>query len=192
MRGLLWVGAFVLLSACGNDSSAVVTEPEVYDFRGAGLTYWDDVQPIYEQYCGACHGGCIIDVCAAGSCFANFYEATLFSAGDHGFNFAEWGLFRVEWTMARAGPPESWLTDVNKDALDVSVKHMAIIRDWIYDGMEEGTPGADHWVPPSSEGCVPDCTDKACGCDGCGGLCQDLCEDKKCNYWAGKCLQLMD
>ena len=162
VKPILWEFAAFLCVACSNDAQIQDTKPgqddlgrvatDGYNFRGTGLTYWKDVQPIYMEYCGDCHGGCTIDACAANSCFTNFYEATLLSAGNHGFNFAEWGLFRVEWTMARAGPEESWLTDVNAEVIYVTDEHIAIMRDWIYDGMEEGTPKLGQAVPePSPE-----------------------------------------
>ena len=66
------------------------------------------------------------------------------------------------------------------------------LPNWIYDGMEEGTPKLGQAVPEPSADCVPDCADKECGCDGCNGLCPDQCGDRECNLWAGICLKQVD
>ena len=65
----------------------------------SALTYYEDIQPIYQEHCGACHAGCAPDACAGDTCFATYYEALLFPALAQGvLNVAEYGLYRMQAT----------------------------------------------------------------------------------------------
>ena len=66
------------------------------------ITYNDDIQPLLNLYCGDCHAGTPADSCMGETCFANYYEATLYpaySSDCSGMNKAECGLYRIELTL---------------------------------------------------------------------------------------------
>ena len=37
----------------------------------------------------------------------------------------------------------------------------------------------------TDQSCIPDCADRACGDDGCGGTCGECREDQTCNQYMG-------
>jgi hypothetical protein len=132
------------------------------------LTYHQDIQPIYEKHCGFCHAGCSPDGCAGNTCFVTYFEALLYPApicGDQ-MNIAECGLYRIEFTKTSDGPNDLKLLGPGNAPIIVPDEDIATIAQWISQGMPVGTP-----PPPPDAGCVPNCTNKECGCDGCGGLC---------------------
>ena len=173
----------LMVMACG--CSATSSPADDGTSSGAELSYYQDIQPIYQKHCGYCHAGCAPDKCAGGSCFATYHEALLYPASvcNDQMNIAECGIYRMEYTKQVDGPPHLKL--VGEDNLPVIVpdEDIAKVSQWVQQGMPIGTP-----PPPISSECVPDCTNKECGCDGCGGLCEGACpEFFFCQHAAGTC-----
>jgi len=149
------------------------------------LTYHQDIQPIYDKHCSFCHAGCSPDTCAGGTCFVTYYEALFYAAPICGeeMNVAECGLYRIEFTKTSDGPNDLKLLDRHNAPIIVPDADIATIAQWISQGMPLGTP-----PPPPDAGCVPNCIDKECGCDGCGGLCEGGCEPGfYCQHAMGSC-----
>ena len=173
----------LMVMACG--CSATSSPADDGTSSGAELSYYQDIQPIYQKHCGYCHAGCAPDKCAGGSCFATYHEALLYPASvcNDQMNIAECGIYRMEYTKQVDGPPHLKL--VGEDNLPVIVpdEDIAKVSQWVQQGMPIGTP-----PPPISSECVPDCTNKECGCDGCGGLCEGACpEFYYCQHAIGTC-----
>ena len=101
---------------------------------------------------------------------------------DKSMNVAECGLYRIEFSK-RADAPEHLKLQGPKGTIILPDDQIDTIRAWINSGMAIGTP-----PPPVPASCVPDCTGKECGCDGCGGLCENTCSSKYiCQHSSGTC-----
>jgi len=179
------IGLCMLATACNAPDNDTQTGPGNDTTTQPTLTYYQDIQPIYEKHCGFCHSGCSPDGCAGNSCFASYYEALLYPApvcnGD--MNMADCGLYRIEFTKTSVGPHVLKLVGEDNTPIIVPDEDIATIAQWISQGMPVGTP-----PPPPDAGCVPDCTGKECGCDGCGGLCEGECDVSfYCQHTWGTC-----
>ena len=165
---MLGVGAALSLGLASCSSSP--DQPTLSDTQQTSgpLTYYKDIQPIYRNYCVPCHAGCTPDVCPGDSCFVTDYDALLLEV-EEGMTFAEFGLFRIEATKSGVDP-ENALVGTDNGPIIVPDEDVDKIKQWLQEGMLQGTPPA-----PSSTECIPDCTNKECGCDGCGGLCEGTC-----------------
>jgi len=111
----------LLLAACQADSGGPPADPgPVADDDDAGdddtgdddatddgrITYNDEIQPLLDLYCGACHSGNPPESCMGESCFSNHYAANLYGAySPHcdTMNKAECGLYRIEATLKNLG-----------------------------------------------------------------------------------------
>jgi hypothetical protein len=145
------------------------------------LTYYKDIQPIYQEYCWPCHAGCTPDGCPGDSCFVTDYDALLFQVKG-GMSIAEYGLYRIEMTKSGADP-ENALVGTDNEPIIVPDEDIATLEQWLQQGMPMGTP-----PPPVTAECIPDCTDKECGCDGCGGPCEGTCpKGLMCENKSGTC-----
>jgi hypothetical protein len=60
----------------GEDFSGMPPSPGLQNLcpDGSAPTYWDDIQPIFATWCGACHAGVEPSTCSGSACFASHYE----------------------------------------------------------------------------------------------------------------------
>jgi len=142
---LLSVGCLAVLG-CGSDSAATATdsdttgsasESDTETGEPLGVTFWQDVAPIYFEKCVSCHqdGG-----------IAPFALDTYETA-------QTWGPASAAATGVRAMPP--WLVRDDgscgtfRDSRALQEQEIATIQAWVDGGLQEGTPRSDLAVPVS-------------------------------------------
>ncbi|MEC9072424.1 MAG: hypothetical protein VX938_08605, partial [Myxococcota bacterium] len=120
--------------ACGadDDCGGTCEEGSGCIQEGGGSTFTDDVQPIFDEFCGGCHSDSSPDPmnCYGDRCFASHYEANKMESNHcDGETTGACTLIRINdgsMPMGMGGPP-AIVPDLERDIID----------DWILSGMPE-------------------------------------------------------
>jgi hypothetical protein len=154
--------------SCGSCTGGLVCDQQ--DSICREEVTFDQVHPIYQSKCAQCHGaGSSGGFSIANSDLIFAYQES--QKNSYSINGTKGGATIVRIQSGSMPLGKGCSGDPLLDAVNPSClveEEQAIIQDWIDDGE----------LPPV---CIPDCSGKTCGGDGCGGSCGSCGDGDACN-----------